>query len=438
MKQLYTLIFIAIAFFTQGQVVLQDFSNTSNNAGNDVWVPFGAGQTTAADVDPLNSNNAVYKVETTADGNFWKGFTIRPQNNYINLTSNQTVSLKVYSTQAIYLRAIMQGGLSGQPNSDDAAFTASHTGSGWETLTWTFTGATGEYGEFAVRTNVASDGTLPDPPTTAISIYVDDLTAIIGSAIPAPSAPSAGATAPTEVDANVLSLFSDAYTDVAVDTWLTSWSSGTLADEAIAGDNVKKYSSAATIGIETVGANLVDASGYNFIHFDVWTQNATTLKLKLVDFGADEAYAGGDDTEHEVVLSPTLGEWNSYHIALSDFTNLTNRDNLAQYIFSPVPANTSSFYLDNVYFHNNASLLSVNDFSNSSFSIYPNPAKNTLNVSAATAIDQVSIFDLTGRRVLQATPKAASFSLDVSNLNKGMYLVSLKAGDKEMTTKLVK
>ena len=83
-------------------------------------------------------------------------------------------------------------------------------------------------------------------------------------------------------------------------------------------------------------------------------------------------------------------------------------------------------------------VLSVDKFKNFDFSTYPNPVQNTLNVSAATAIDQVSIFDLTGRRVLQATPKAASFSLNVADLNKGMYLVSLKVGDKEMTTKLVK
>ena len=53
--------------------------------------------------------------------------------------------------------------------------------------------------------------------------------------------PTAGPTAPTEPAANVLSLFSDAYTDVTVDTWRTPWSDGTLTEEAISGDNVKKY-----------------------------------------------------------------------------------------------------------------------------------------------------------------------------------------------------
>ena len=437
MKQLFTLLFIAIVCFAQGQTVLQDFTNTTNNAGIDVWAPFGGGQTTAVDVDPEDSNNAVYKVETSATGDFWKGFTIRLQDNYIDLTSDQTVSLKVYSTQALYLRAIMQAGLNFESNLDNAAYTANHTGNGWETLSFEFTGATGEFAEFAVRTNVASDGELPNPASTAISIYVDDLTAVAGSAIAADTPPPAAATAPTETEANVLSLFSDEYTDVAVDTYHTVWSSGAMTDEVISGDNVKKYSGIATIGIETVGANLVDASSYDYIYFNVWTQYASALKLKIVDFGDDEAYAGNDDTEHEVVLSPTLGEWNSYNIALSDFTNLTNRDNLAQYIFTASPAGNSIIYLDNIFFHNNASL-SVNDVSNTRFSVYPNPVQNTLNVSAGVTIDAVSIFDLTGRQVLRAAPNAAAFNLDVANLNKGLYLVSLKAGDQEMTTKLVK
>ena len=83
-------------------------------------------------------------------------------------------------------------------------------------------------------------------------------------------------------------------------------------------------------------------------------------------------------------------------------------------------------------------VLSINDLSDNTFMIYPNPFENTLNVSAAATIDAVSIFDLTGRQVLRATPNAAAFTLDVADLNKGMYLVSLKSGDQEMTTKLVK
>ena len=39
-------------------------------------------------------------------------------------------------------------------------------------------------------------------------------------------------------------------------------------------------------------------------HFnlDVWTPDATTFRVKLVDFGADAAFGGGDDTEHELAF----------------------------------------------------------------------------------------------------------------------------------------
>ena len=87
---------------------------------------------------------------------------------------------------------------------------------------------------------------------------------------------------------------------------------------------------------------------------------------------------------------------------------------------------------------NTAAVLSFDEFNNFDIAVYPNPVENKLNVSAGVTVDKVSIFDLTGREVLRATPNAAAFSLDVSSLNKGLYLVTLKAGKQEMTTKLVK
>ena len=80
---------------------------------------------------------------------------------------------------------------------------------------------------------------------------------------------------------------------------------------------------------------------------------------------------------------------------------------------------------------------SIDDL-NLSFSVYPNPVNNTLNISAGSTIDAVNIFDLTGREVLRATPNVDKTSLDVSSLNKGFYLLTVKSGNQELTTKLVK
>jgi hypothetical protein len=81
------------------------------------------------------------------------------------------------------------------------------------------------------------------------------------------------------------------------------------------------------------------------------------------------------------------------------------------------------------------SIAKADDFE---LSLYPNPVKNTATISAAETIEMARIYDLTGKMVKQANPNKSNFSLNVSNLSKGVYLVKLNAGNKENTTKLIK
>lgn len=106
------------------------------------------------------------------------------------------------------------------------------------------------------------------------------------------SDPNLAAPTPTFDQANVISLFSDAYNDVTLDTWRTDWSSATLEDTNIAGNAVKKYSELDFVGAETV-TNQIDASQMTHFHIDVWSSDFTFFAIKLVDFGADGAFGGG-------------------------------------------------------------------------------------------------------------------------------------------------
>jgi hypothetical protein len=101
-------------------------------------------------------------------------------------------------------------------------------------------------------------------------------------------------------------------------------------------------------------------------------------------------------------------------------------------------AGTGTDALGNIDTSNVCGTAGINEVNGFSVVTYPNPVENTLNVSAGDVVDSLTIFDLTGREVLRATPNAAAFSLDVSNLNKGLYLVTVKAGEQELNTKLVK
>lgn len=179
------------------------------------------------------------------------------------------------------------------------------------------------------------------------TIYLDNIYFYTASA----SGPTAPAATPTQAEENVISLFSDAYTNVAVDTWRTDWSVANLEEMSIDGNAVKKYTDLNFVGIETVGSQ-IDATAMTHFRTDVWTGDATQIRVKLVDFGPDAAFDGGDDTEHEITIdNPEQNTWISLDIPLSDFTNLTNRANISQLIYSGQPAGTMTLLVDNVYFY---------------------------------------------------------------------------------------
>jgi hypothetical protein len=203
--------------------------------------------------------------------------------------------------------------------------------------------------------NVAQIVIALDTPAAGGTLYVDNLYFYKAGGAP-PTAPTTAPTRPTEPAATVISLLSDAYTNVAVDTWRTGWSNATLTDVMVGADHVKEYSALDFVGIETT-TTVVNASAMNFVHFDAWTPSATTFRLKLVDFGANGIFGGGDDSEHELAFTssttPALvqGSWVSFDLPLSSFTGLLNRAHLGQYIFSALPTAATTVYIDNFYFH---------------------------------------------------------------------------------------
>lgn len=164
--------------------------------------------------------------------------------------------------------------------------------------------------------------------------------------------PLVAAAVPTTSADKVISLFSGAYTNVAVSTWRTDWSNAGFAEVAIDGNATLKYTDLVFVGAETTNP-MVDASAMTHLHLDVWTPDMATLKLKLVDFGADGAWSGGDDVEHELTFELTLNQWNSLDIDLTQFTGLTTRAHVAQYIFSGTVA--GKLFVDNLYFYDNTS-----------------------------------------------------------------------------------
>ena len=210
--------------------------------------------------------------------------------------------------------------------------------------------ALADFGGLTGRGSLAQLIISGDPNT----VYVDNVYFRIGEPPPPPAEPTEAAPAPTEAADKVISLFSDAYTDVTVDTWSADWDQATVEDVEIAGDAVKKYSGLIFAGIEFT-SQTVDASGMTHFRMDIWTPDPTetaAFRVKLVDFGANGVWdGGGDDSEHEVTITASeglaTGQWVQLDLALADFSGLAAREHLAQLIISGDP---NTVFVDNVYF----------------------------------------------------------------------------------------
>ncbi len=242
----------------------------------------------------------------------------------------------------------------------------------------------------------------------------------------AEATPMTAAPDPTEDPADVISMYSGVYTDVPVDTWLTSWSSAQLADIQIQGNDTKLYTDLDFAGIETV-ANPIDASSMGSFHIDVWSPNATTFRVKLVDLG-------NGAVEGEIAFSIAQEQWVSLEIPLDDFADpaivtdpnnlLTVRNSIQQVIISGLPVGAVTAYVDNVYFSTN-NFVSTKQFDSNNFTFYPNPAQNILNLQTTNQVDKVKVYNMLGQEVMSETPNTVSPSLNVEALQVGTYIMNV-------------
>ncbi|MEC4050041.1 FG-GAP-like repeat-containing protein [Flavobacterium sp. SUN046] len=82
--------------------------------------------------------------------------------------------------------------------------------------------------------------------------------------------------------------------------------------------------------------------------------------------------------------------------------------------------------------------LAVNQFNNTAFSVYPIPAKNSINVKTANNISMstAQVYDLNGKLVLDT--KLTNNTINVETLSKGTYILKLRdTNDKDYAQKII-
>ena len=168
--------------------------------------------------------------------------------------------------------------------------------------------------------------------------------------------------APNRPAANVISLFSNAYTNVPVDFFNGFYGGSTTktTDIVINNDNLKYYTQLNYVGIEFNNPT-VNATSMQFLHLDIWTNEPTSanFQIKVRDRGANgvlntDIFTGGptvDDKEITYTVPSSQiekGKWVSIDIPLTG-SIATQKNNLAQIVF----VGNINFMLDNLYFYKN-------------------------------------------------------------------------------------
>ena len=80
--------------------------------------------------------------------------------------------------------------------------------------------------------------------------------------------------------------------------------------------------------------------------------------------------------------------------------------------------------------------VSVEDTDAKVLSVYPNPVSNILNIQSGEQIDNLRIFDLSGRVVFNADIMDFNTTIDVSRFNNGIYILQLISGQQVTTRKI--
>lgn len=95
----------------------------------------------------------------------------------------------------------------------------------------------------------------------------------------------------------------------------------------------------------------------------------------------------------------------------------------------------NEMYIDDIVFGSTAS---IGDLKAETFSVYPNPVTDILNINSKTAVDNVTVYDVLGKVVLTAQPDAISPRIDMSGLSSGAYMVQVTIGKTSKTVKVLK
>ncbi|RZJ70498.1 T9SS type A sorting domain-containing protein [Flavobacterium sp.] len=86
----------------------------------------------------------------------------------------------------------------------------------------------------------------------------------------------------------------------------------------------------------------------------------------------------------------------------------------------------------------NCSLSVENSANRITFAISPNPVKSNLQFTSNASVDEISIFDISGKKLFASKPSAMSVNVDLSALANGLYVAQIRTEIGNTSVKILK
>ncbi|HEX4875946.1 MAG TPA: Ig-like domain-containing protein [Chitinophagaceae bacterium] len=306
--------------------VLSVFSDTYTNLSGSDFFP-NWGQSTVVTQLPIGGNN------TLRYSNFnYQGLQLAANQ---NLSSYQFLHIDYYSANAGTLNAflISPPGSPGGQAPWEKAFSLSVPTAGWNSIDIPLSHFTPQVALSSVFQFKFDGGTGSD-------IFLDNI-----YFWRIPPVPTVAAPVPTYPAGNVISIFSDSYTNISGVNLNPNWGQSTVVTQtSIVGNNTLVYTGLNYQGLD-FSANPQNVSGKTFLHLDYYSANSTALNVYLI---CPPGSPGGQAPwEKAYTLTvPTAAGWNSVDIPLTNFTPQVALNNVFQLKFD----GNGTIYLDNILF----------------------------------------------------------------------------------------
>ena len=320
--------------------LLIEFNNSEAFVGQ-------GGVTYSEATDPTDSTNTVGKME--GGGAQYSSLIGLQLDTYIDMTtSEKTITFQFYTTEAVPMNGMLQ--LNGEQdggNPIEMRFTTDGN-IGWETITLDFNDAKNGYpngdvpvvyGQYATVNVFSNFG-----DTGSSTYYIDAIRgaangAAVGSGSGTDPDPVTGliaAPTPSQDSADVIAVYSDAYTSIAtaLDPF---WGQQTDATEIqIDGNLTLKYANLNYQGLEYPQT---DVSAMEYVHLDYYTDDATALDFFLI---SADPYI---EIPYSIPL--VIGSWQSVDIPLSAYIFTVEE---LENVFQFKTEGNGTVWFDNLYF----------------------------------------------------------------------------------------